>query len=183
MHASLRAMPPRSRSRPRFDALLLHSVLEAAAEPAALLREALRVLVPGGVVAAASVEYGGRILAGPHAELLERFYAVREELWAIESLARARAGRDLRRLLEEAGFTGIQATAHYFSYGTPEAVRLFGEARAAECSQAWFASHSVAHDLLSEAELRQMQVAWEEWGSSPESFCAFAWCRAVGRKP
>lgn len=165
-----------------FDALLLHSVLEATPEPIALLREAWRVLVPGGVVAAASVEYGGRILAGPHAELLQRFYAVREELWTIERLARPRAGRDLRRLLQQAGFTGIHATAHYFSQGTPDGVRSFGAARAAECTDSWFASHAVAQGLLSAAELRQMQLAWTEWGASPESFGAFAWCRALGWK-
>jgi ubiquinone/menaquinone biosynthesis C-methylase UbiE len=166
-----------------FDAVLLHSVLEAAAEPIDLLREAWRVLVPGGIVAAASVEYGGRILEGPELELLQRFYAVREQLWALDRLARPRAGRELRRLLHAAGFTDLDATAHYLSYGTPEAVRSFGEARSSECSQAWFASRSLAHGLLSEAELRQTQEAWEEWARSPESFCAFAWCRVVGHRP
>jgi ubiquinone/menaquinone biosynthesis C-methylase UbiE len=166
-----------------FDAVLLHSVLEAAAEPIDLLREAWRVLVPGGVVAAASVEYGGRILAGPQLERLQRFYAVREQLWALDRLARPRAGRELRRLLHAMGFTDIDATAHYLSYGTPEAVRFFGEARSAECSQAWFASRSLAHGLLSEAELRQTRAAWQEWARSPDSFCAFAWCRVVGHKP
>ena len=142
-----------------FDAVLLHSVLEAAVDPGALLRAAWRSLVPGGVVAAASVEYGGRILAGPHMEVLQRFYAVRERLWALERVARPRAGRELRRLLREAGFIRIDATAHYLSYGTPGAVRSFGEARASDCSDAWFASRSVAHGLLSEAELRQTQDA------------------------
>lgn len=166
-----------------FDTVLFHSVLEAVSEPIDLLREASRVLTPGGMVAAASVEYGGWVLAGPHRELLERFYAVRERLWDLEHLARPRAGRELRRLLHESGFTGIQATAHYLSYGTPEAIRSFGKARARECSNSWFASEARTHGLLSEAELNQMQVGWEEWGASPESFTAFAWCRVVGQKP
>ncbi len=166
-----------------FDAVLMHSVLEAASDPASLVREALRVLVPSGLLAAASVDYGGRILAGPHGNLLDRFYAVRERLWALDGIARPRSGRDLRRLLHDGGFTAIEATAHYLSYGTPEAVRRFGEARARDCEEPWFTTRAVAHGILSEAELGETRRAWEEWSRAPDSFLAFAWCRVIGRKP
>jgi len=167
----------------RFDAVLMHSVLEAAADPVGLVREGLRVLVPGGLLAAASVEYGGRVLAGPHAEALERFYTVRECLWSLDGIARPRAGRNLRQLLHAAGFEGIEATAHYLSHGTADAVRRFGEARARDCVEPWFSSRSVAHRLFTPAELEHTRRAWEEWSRSPESFLAFAWCRVLGRKP
>ena len=58
------------------DAVLGHSVLEALEHPGSALAEMRRVLRPGGVVAAASVEYDGLILAGPGenlaAEVLRR---------------------------------------------------------------------------------------------------------------
>jgi ubiquinone/menaquinone biosynthesis C-methylase UbiE len=165
------------------DAVLMHSVLEAAIDPAALIDESRRVLLPGGVLAAASVDYGGRILAGPRRDELERFYAVRERLWRVDRIARPRAGRDLRRLLRAGGFTAIEATAHYLSYGTAERVRSFGEARAVDCEDPWFASRSLAAGLYTDAELRETRRAWEEWSRSPESFLAFAWCRVLGRKP
>jgi ubiquinone/menaquinone biosynthesis C-methylase UbiE len=166
-----------------FDAVLMHSVLEAAADPVGLVGEAFRVLVSGGLLAAASVEYGGRVLAGPQRETLERFYAVREQLWSLEGVARPRAGRDLRRLLHRAGFVGVEATAHYLSYGTEDAIRRFGEARAEDCAEPWFSSRSVAHRLLTAEEIEHTTCAWREWSQSPESFLAFAWCRVVGRKP
>jgi ubiquinone/menaquinone biosynthesis C-methylase UbiE len=166
-----------------FDAVLMHSVLEAADDPASLVREALRVLVPGGLLAAASVDYGGRILAGPTREALARFYAVRERLWALDAIARPRAGRELRQLLHRCGFESIEASAHYLSYGTPDAVQSFGEARARDCAGPWFSSRSMAHGLLTEPELQQLRLAWEEWSRSPDAFLAFAWCRVVGHKP
>jgi SAM-dependent methyltransferase len=165
------------------DAVLLHSVLETTEKPLSFLRETRRVLTTGGIVAAASVEYGGLILAGPNEGLLHRFYSLREELWAVEGLARPRAGRSLRGLFCKAGFINIRATAQFMSYGTVDAVRRFGEARAAECSGGWFASRCLAHGLLSETKLLQMQFAWREWGSSEGAFAAFPWCRVVGWKP
>jgi SAM-dependent methyltransferase len=166
-----------------FDAVLMHSVLEAAIDPLALVCEASRVLAPAGVLAAASVDYGGRVLAGPHRDTLERFYEVREQLWELDAVARPRAGRDLRQLLHRGGFTHVNANAHYLSYGNADAVREFGRARAEDCADPWFSSKSVAHGLIAAHELTGMRRAWEEWAESAEAFFAFAWCRVVGSKP
>lgn len=174
------AIPFAARS---FDAVLMHSVLETADDPNKLVAEAFRVLTPGGVLAAASVDYGGLVLAGPWRETLERFFAVREQLWALDGVARSRAGRDLRGLLHGGGFTSIDATTRCLSYGTAQAIRSFGDARARECAASWFSSRSLVHRLLTGSELQETKRAWEEWSKSPDSFLAFAWCRVVGRKP
>ena len=47
-----------------FEAVLCHSMLETLGDPASVVAELRRVTKRGGVVGAASVEYGGRILCG-----------------------------------------------------------------------------------------------------------------------
>ena len=165
-----------------FDAALCHSMLETLPNPEKALAEVVRVLVPGGVVGVASVDYGGLILAGPGREELERFYAIRESLWTIESIARPRSGRDLRGLLHAAGFTDIEAAARYVSYGDADAVRAFGQARALDCIDPWFSSRAAEHGLATESVLSTIRGAWLTWSASPDAFLAFPWLHATGRK-
>jgi ubiquinone/menaquinone biosynthesis C-methylase UbiE len=166
-----------------FDACLCHSMLETVDEPLEALREIKRALRRGGVLGVACVEYGGLILAGPNEELLRRFYSVRERVWQLENVADPYRGRRLRGLLERAGFDEVVATTKYFCYGTPEAVDAFGRARAADCGDGWYASSAKKHGLASDGDLAAMSRAWLEWSQSPEAYLAFAWCRALGRKP
>ena len=166
-----------------FDAALCHSMLETFPDPEAALGEIMRVLVPGGVFGVASVDYGGLILAGPGSDELKRFYAIRESLWMTESIAKPRFGRDLRGLLHATGFTDIEAGGRYVSHGDGDAVRAFGEARALDCIDPWFASRVIECDLATETELSNMQGAWSTWSASPDAFLAFPWLHATGRSP
>jgi ubiquinone/menaquinone biosynthesis C-methylase UbiE len=165
-----------------FDACLCHSMLETLDRPLDGLVEIKRVLKPGGVVGIACVEYGGLILAGPGSELLERFYAIRERLWLLENVADPYRGRQLRGLLERAGFENVAATSKYFCYGTPRAVKTFGLARADDCRDEWYARSAKQHGLATEEDLAAMSQAWREWSTSPDAYAAFSWCRALGWK-
>jgi SAM-dependent methyltransferase len=166
-----------------FDACLCHSMLETLDRPLDGLVELRRVLKPGGVLGVACVEYGGLVLAGPAAELLGRFYDIREQVWQLENAADPYRGRQLRGLLERAGFRSVIATSKYFSYGTAEAVESFGVARAEDCNDGWFRHSATAHRLASAPDFDAMQRAWLEWSKSPDAYLAFAWCRALGWKP
>ena len=95
------------------------------------------MLKPGGVLGVACVEYGGLILAGPSDEVLRRFYAIRERVWQLENAADPYRGRQLRGLLERAGFDRVVATSKYICYGTEDAVESFGAARADDCRRRW----------------------------------------------
>jgi ubiquinone/menaquinone biosynthesis C-methylase UbiE len=166
----------------QVDAVLAHSVLETLGRPAAALFEAMRVLRPGGVVAVASVEYSGLILAGPHAGLTRRFYDIRERLWQLNGADPFR-GRNLRGLLLRSGYVGVEATTKTISYGTNDAVEEFGCGRAADCADVWYVSSAIEHGLATPEDLAAMRQAWLEWSRCSASYAAFAWCRALGRKP
>ncbi len=164
------------------DAVFAHSVLEAIDRPNEALVEMKRLLKPGGVVAAASVEYGGLILTGLKEDLLRRFYSIRERLWLIEG-ADPYLGRRLRGLFLGAGITDVVATTTYISYGTVEGVREFGLGRAEDCTDDWYVGSALRHGLVTWDDLEAMRLAWLDWSESPTSYAAFAWCRALGRKP
>jgi ubiquinone/menaquinone biosynthesis C-methylase UbiE len=166
-----------------FDGSLCHSMLETLEGPLDGLIEIQRTLKPGGVLGVACVEYGGLILAGPKVELLRWFYAIRERVWQLESAADPYRGRQLRGLLERAGFDRVVATSKYFCYGTGDAVKAFGRARAEDCSEPWFERSAKRHGLTSASDLNAMSQAWLEWSKSPDAYAAFAWCRALGWKP
>jgi len=163
------------------DAVLAHSVLEALDRPGDAVDELRRVLKPGGIVAVASVEYGGLVLAGPDEPLLRRFYEIRERLWLAEG-ADPYLGRELRGLLLTHGFARVEASTTCISYGTEAAVREFGLGRADDCADDWYVQSAQGLGLATSHDLERMRHAWLTWAESPSSYAAFAWCRALGWK-
>ena len=162
-----------------FDAGLCHSVLETLAHPARAVAELRRVTKPGGVVGAASVEYGGIILAGERTVGPRRFYDIRQRLWRAEGIAEPNLGRRLRGLFEQAGFARVEAFADYISYGTSDLVMAFACDRGDECRGPELRAAVTRHGIASVEELVQLAAAWEEWGSDAGAFFAFPWCRVL----
>ncbi len=166
-----------------FDACLCHSMLETLEHPLDGLIEMKRTLKPGGILGVACVDYGGLILAGPNVELLRRFYAIRESVWQLDNFADPYRGRQLRGLLARAGFDHVVATSKYICYSTGDTVKAFGLARAENCSDSWSGRSARKHGLATASDLDAMSQAWLDWSQSPDSYLAFAWCRALGWKP
>ena len=166
-----------------FDACLCHSMVETLDRPQDALLEMKRVLKPGGVLGVADVEYGGFIVAGPHAALLRRSYSISEKLWFLRKTGDPYRGRELRRLLNCAGFNNVVATSKYLCYGTDDKVKSFGTRQAEKFQGARFTHSAQKHGLATKDELNAMKEAWIKWSESPDAYAAFAWCRAIGFKP
>lgn len=164
------------------DVCTLFSMMETLDDPLAGLAEVHRVLKPGGLIGASSIEYGGLILHGPGEPLLRRFYELRLQLWEAQGDVHPYRGRELRGLLLAAGFSEVDAVITYFSYGTEDRVRTFGLGRAADCRDGWFVGGLTDRGIADQDEIDSLERAWIDWAESPESFAAFAWGRATGRK-
>lgn len=166
-----------------IDVCTLLSMMETLDDPLAGLAEVHRVVKPGGLVGASSIEYGGLVLHGPDEPLLRRFYELRLQLWEAQGDVHFHRGRELRGLLLAAGFAHVEAGARYFSYGTEERVRTFGLGRAADCRDEWYVDGIENHGLADQEEIDALEQAWISWAGAPDSFAAFAWGRAIGRRP
>jgi SAM-dependent methyltransferase len=162
-----------------FDAVLCHSVLETVDDPTNVVAELRRVTKFGSVVGAASVEYGGLILAGNRTAGPQRFYEIRQLLWRAAGIAEPNMGRRLRGLFEEGGFSRVEAFADYISYGTPDRVAAFARDRAAECRDRQLHDAVVGHGIASAEELIDLASQWEVWGGDPNALFAFPWCRVL----
>jgi SAM-dependent methyltransferase len=166
-----------------FDVCTLFSMMETLDDPLAGLAEARRVLKPGGLIGASSIEYGGLILHGPDEPLLRRFYQLRLQIWDAQGDVHYHRGRELRGLLLAAGFEDVEAFTKYISYGTEERIRTFGLGRAADCQDEWYVGGVTQYGLSDPHEISALEQAWNRWSEAPDSFAAFAWGRAIGRRP
>lgn len=156
-----------------FDVVFFRYVLRHVQRPLELLREAARVLKPGGKVVALDSDDGG-LMFDP---LPEAWPSLSKAL--DESVRRRGAnphmGRTLYRLLVEAGFDEVTAAAQTVSSSqlpAPAFIELILAPNARPIDQ----------DLLAPAEAAQAWASMREWARRPDAFCCALGVSAGGRK-
>lgn len=98
-----------------FDVVVAHTLISHVTDPATVLTEADRVVIPGGTMAIFDGDYASLTFAYPERELAERVEAALLEVL----VNNPRVMRDLPRQLRAAGLNLIEATAHaYADVGT-----------------------------------------------------------------
>ena len=151
-----------------FDLVHAHQVLQHVADPVQVLREARRVLRPGGLVSVRDSDYEG-FRWYPDSSGLARWM----ELYLRAARANGGtpdAGRHLMAWAHRAGFTVVTASASTVLHATP--------ARRAAWGGAWerrILSPPLADQLLAEgwadaAELEEISAAWRDWAGHPDGW-------------
>ncbi|HVY72221.1 MAG TPA: methyltransferase domain-containing protein [Verrucomicrobiae bacterium] len=158
-----------------FDVVFAHALFEHLKEPAKALREAWRVLRPGGLLALRSPDWGGFLLSPERADVrsaLEYFKAM--QLYHGGDVF---VGRKMKGLLSHAGFKNIATTA---SYETCEPLAYFTDFLAARIETSLTRDHAVARGWSTEERVQQMISGLRQFGKEPTAFFALSWCEVIG---
>lgn len=159
-----------------FDAIFANGLLMHLREPLRALIEFRRVLRPGGVAGLRDPDFATAVYA-PATPWLEQWLALRIRV------RRHNGGdpflsRNFRRLLLDAGFAHVEASASVDSAGTAEQLdrhkgflkaQLHGLARTA-----------IELGWLDQAAIDTAALEIDAWAQRPDAFTALTWCQAVG---
>ena len=162
-----------------FDAVFISAVLGNLREPIRGVREAYRVLKPGGVIGLKEFDHGGDLFY-PAEPAIEKYGELYLRLRR-ENGHDPEGGRKLGALLLEAGFSDLGFTAVYESFANPKAVAGFAYVSAGLLAEGWGEAFT-SRGWASAEDISEMREAWERFAAFPGSIFAAAWGEAVARK-
>jgi SAM-dependent methyltransferase len=157
-----------------FDAVFSHALFEHLAEPEAALQEIRRVLRPDGVAGLSSPDWSGNLMIPADPEVrraVEIFKGIQQR-----NGGNPYVGRELGRLLKEAGFFSIRLSAIYDNY---EDVPLVAELLAQQIEQG-VGKQIVASPGLDRAEVGALCHALRTWARHDGVLFAQSFVDAIG---
>jgi len=155
-----------------FDAVFSYAVIEHIPDPLAVLRELHRVVRPGGLAGVDASDWGGRVTETQSPELAEAL-ALYERVWEHNG-GHARLGRQLRRLMHDAGFGQLETTAATLSLPRP------GEVLAGMFSAQRFVEQVTALGWADRETLTRWVAAFRAWDGDPDGCWAHLRFQTVG---
>jgi len=161
-----------------FDVVYAHQVLQHLSDPVRALKEAQRVLRPGGIVAVRDSDYETMIHA-PVFPAIERWRDLYHQV-ASANGGEADAGRYLLSWVAEAGFTNIETTASATAHTDHEGRTVWGEMWAVRVIESDFAKHAVDNGFATRDELREISAAFRQWAAQPDGFWAWVNGEVIG---
>jgi len=164
-----------------FDVVYAHQVIQHLRERAAALREMLRVVRPGGLVAVRDVDWG-TVAYWPRDPWLDRFVEVHQRAW-YENGGEPQMGRHLRALFNGAGVVDLRISAAVWCYATPAETSEWGESYANRLLSSPMGESPVQHGLATRADVEAMAAAFRAWAEHPDALWAFIHVAALARKP
>ncbi|MEY4545691.1 MAG: hypothetical protein RL685_1886 [Pseudomonadota bacterium] len=163
-----------------FDVVYAHQVLQHLKEPGVALLEMLRVLRPGGIVAARDVDWGTAAY-WPAEPWIDRFVEVHLRTWRRNG-GEPLMGRKLRALFNAAPVVGVEVTANEWCYATPAETVAWGESYAERLLTSPMGARAVEYGHATRAELEEMAAAFRRWAVHPDAFWTFTQVAVLAHK-
>jgi SAM-dependent methyltransferase len=153
-----------------YDVVHAHQVLLHLRDPVGALREMLRVVRPGGVVAARDTDYAGAMW-WPDDPRLDRWLEVYRAV-ARANGAEPDAGRRLLSWALAAGADHVTPSASIWCHSTPRDRAWWGGMWADRILHSRIAEQALDGGHATRDELGGISAAWREWAERPDGWFA-----------
>ncbi len=164
-----------------FDVVYAHQVMQHLSDPVRALREARRVLRPGGLMAVRDSDYQTMVHA-PVDPAIQRWLRLYHEVAAANG-GEADAGRFLPGWVRAAGFVDPVVTTSTTTYADAAGRDLWGEMWAVRVVDSDFAQHAVSGGFATRGDLVAISVAFRRWADHPSGFWAYLNGEVIGVRP
>jgi len=162
-----------------FDAVFISAVLGNLKEPGRALREAYRVLKPGGVIGVKEFDHGGDITYPPEpamAKYDELYRRLRTEYGHDPE-----GGRKIGAFLHDAGYRDVKMSASYEALSGPKILRGAAQVFIGLLAEGWSDAFQ-SRGWASPEDIKAMSDAWLRFAEFPGALFAPTWCEAVAFK-